>query len=180
MTGGFVGEKMVSGLSAVLAHLALSGGSGRSAVSVAPHMLDVPHRPCALRKLFDPGRLEAPLMPFFPCSFDVFHIFFVLRRLGIVQMLFCLGRADAPDKVVALRLLSAPRMPFAPHTPVALSIVSPGRLVVPGKPAALGTVVLHRPSAPQMPAFLYKLVAPRMLASLGRPVALGMLLTLVR
>lgn len=177
MTGGFVGEKMVSELSAVLAHLALSGGSGRSA---APRMLDVPHRPCALRKLFGPGRLEAPLMPFFLCSFDVFHIFFALRRLEIVQMLFCLGRADAPDTVVALRLLSAPHMPFAPHTPVALSIVSPGRLVVHGKPADLGTVVPHRPSAPQMPACLYMLVAPRMLASLERPVALGMLLTLVR
>lgn len=180
MTGEFVAEKMVSGFSAVLAHLASNGGSGRSAVSVAPRRLDVPHRPCALRKLFGPGRLEAPLMPFSLCSFDVFHIFFALRRLGIVQMLFCLGRAADPDTAVALRLLSAPHMPFVPHTPVALSIVSPGRLVVRGKPAALGTIVLHRPSAPQMPAFLYMLVAPCMLASLGRPVALGMLLTPVR
>lgn len=145
MTGGFVGEKMVSGPSAVLAHLALSGGSGRSAAL---------HRPDALHKLFAPGRLEARQMPFSLCNFDVFHIFFAPRRLGTVQMLFYLGRAAAPDIFVALRSPSAPHTPFAPHMPVFLSAVSPGRLVVPGMPAALGTVVLHRPSAPQMPAFL--------------------------
>lgn len=170
----------MSGPSAALAHLASSGGSGRSAVSVAPHRLDAPHRPFALRKLFGPGRLEAPQMPFCLCSFDVSRIFFALRRLGIVRMLFCLGRAAAPDIVVALPSLSAPHMPFAPHMPVALSRVSPGRLVVPGMPVAPGTVALRRLSAPQTPAFLYMLVAPRMLVSLERPVALGMLLTPVR
>lgn len=180
MTGGFVGEKMVSGPSAVLAHLALSGGSGRSAASVAPHRPDVPHKPYALHKLFVPGRLEAPQMPFSLCNFDVFHIFFAPRRLGTVQMLFSLGRAAAPDIFVALQSLSVPHMPFAPHTPVSLSAVSPGRLVVPGMPAALGTIVLHRPSAPRKLAFLYMLVAFHMLVSLGRPVALGMLSAPVR
>lgn len=154
MTGGFAGEKMVSGPSAALAHLALSGGSGRSAASVAPHRPDVPHKPYALHKPFVLGRLEAPQMPFSLCNFDAFHIFFAPRWPGIVQMLFCLGRAAAPDIFVALRSLSAPYRPFAPHMPVSLSAVSPGRLVVLGMPAALGTIVLHRPSAPQMPAFL--------------------------
>lgn len=179
MTGGFVGEKMVSGPSAVLAHLALSGGSGRSA-SVAPHRPDVPHKPYALRKLFVPGRLEAPQTPSSLCNFGVFHIFFAPRRLGTVQMLFCLGRAAAPDRFVALRSLSVPHMLFALRMPVSLSAVSPGRLAVPGVPAAPGRVVLHRPSAPQTLAFLYMLVAFHMLVSPGRPVVLGMLSVPVR
>lgn len=165
----------MSGPFAVLAHWALSGGSGRSAACVALHRPDVPRKPYALHKLFVPGRLEAPQMPFSLCNFDVFHIFFAPRRLGTVQMLFCLDRAPARDIFVAP--LSAPHTPFAPHTPLSPSRVSPGRLVVPGMPAAPGTIVLHKPSAPQMPALL---VAFHMLVSLGRPASLGKLLVPVR
>lgn len=120
-------EEVVNGLSAVLAGLASSGGSGRSAATVALDMLVAPYRPVAPRKLFAPHKLYAPRRLFVPgrleapqMLFAAVHTLFAPGRLDAVRMLAFLGRLVALGTSVAPQKLFVPRMLSALRKPVSL------------------------------------------------------------